>query len=140
MKLTTITIALALIASGVPAQAGAILMCNEWGCRSSPYLPPIPVPVRPLAIYSAPPRGGPNVAYGVPLARSPIIPPHTSWPQQREAYRSPPPPVRRAPPRPDAEAQAIESDIMDFCDHHSDEPFCGKLGSYLRKHPDRAPQ
>ena len=30
----------------------------------------------------------------------------------------------------------IEADIMDFCDGHPDEKFCGKLGLWLRQHPD----
>ena len=29
----------------------------------------------------------------------------------------------------------IEHDILDFCDAHPDETFCGKLGAYLRSHP-----
>jgi hypothetical protein len=145
MKKPTIVFALALIASGVPANAGAVLLCNEFGCRSSPYIPPVPVPVGPPAIYSAPPHGGPTVAYGVPLARSPIIPPPTSWPRLRlpdfppEAYRAPPPPPPRSASA-DPEGKAIERDILEFCDRHPDEPFCGKLGAFLRKHPEARPR
>jgi hypothetical protein len=139
----TIIIAITLIASGA-AHAGAILMCNEWGCRSSPYLRPPIVAVQPPIFYNQAPHGGPTVAYGVPLARSPIIPPRTAWPQQREIYRSPPPPIRREPPprsaSADPEGKAIERDILDFCDRHPDEQFCGRLGAFLRKHPEVRPR
>jgi hypothetical protein len=43
-------------------------------------------------------------------------------------------------PRPDPESRAIEHEIVQFCDEHPDEPFCGHLGSYLRRHPGLAPQ
>jgi hypothetical protein len=47
-----------------------------------------------------------------------------------------------AVPPPDAEEEAaskaeIEQNIIDFCDKNPEEQFCGKLGAFLRKHPDR---
>jgi hypothetical protein len=138
----TITIAITLIASGVPAHAGAILMCNQYGCRSSPYLPPPIVFNPPPVIYNPAPHGGPAVVYGVPLAPSPIIPPRARC-CTAEAP-APPPPVRRTPPSrsasADPEGKAIERDIMNFCDAHPDEQFCGRLGAFLRNHPEARPR
>ena len=47
-------------------------------------------------------------------------------------------PARNAapPPQRDALSREIEADIMEFCDGHPDEKFCGKLGLWLRQHPD----
>jgi hypothetical protein len=55
-------------------------------------------------------------------------------PPQRQARRSRPDVV--VPP-PDDGHKEIENDIMAFCDNHPDEPFCGKLGKWLREHGDQ---
>jgi hypothetical protein len=58
-----------------------------------------------------------------------------------------PPPATAAPPapvpnqaQPDALQREIEADIIDFCAHHPDERFCGKLRVWFERHPEtRAP-
>src|SRR5262252_7539492 len=124
--MNTFGIAAAIIAGalggGVPAFGGGVLLCNEIGCRSSPYFPPVPVPIGPPVVYSPAPHGGPArafnppVIYGVPLAPSPVLPPPTrrdlrlpDFPP--EAYRAPPaPPLRADPPArrraPDADGES----------------------------------
>jgi hypothetical protein len=47
--------------------------------------------------------------------------------------QAPPPPSE---PQRDALSREIEADIVEFCDKHPDEKFCGKLGLWLRQHPD----
>jgi hypothetical protein len=55
---------------------------------------------------------------------------------------APPPAVAPAPapapsqPQPDALQREIEADIIDFCEHHPDERFCGKLRVWFQKHPE----
>ena len=49
------------------------------------------------------------------------------------APQAPPP---ASEPQRDALSREIEADIMEFCDKHPDEKFCGKLGLWLRQHPD----
>ncbi len=38
-------------AAPAPARAGGVLLCNEFGCRSSPYFPPPVVAVSPPVVY-----------------------------------------------------------------------------------------
>jgi hypothetical protein len=45
-------------------------------------------------------------------------------------------PAAPAPPHQDALSREIEADIVEFCDKHPDERFCGKLGLWLRQHPE----
>jgi hypothetical protein len=98
------------------AHAGGILMCDQFHCRSVVEFPP-------------------------PIVLTVPFPPVLST--QRPVYQAPPPPVRYAQPRasrPDVQVpppdshKEIEGDIMTFCDGHPDEPFCGKLGQWLRDH------
>ena len=127
-------VAAALIAS--PAFAGGVIVCGPFiGCIGSPYFPPVP----PIAAYP------PVIIQGyypppdpAPLAR--VRPNYPVYPLDRRAepYRAPPVRNQRvapAPPQRDAASNEIEADIMAFCDGHPDEPFCGKLGAWLRKHP-----
>ena len=136
-----------------PAWGGGVLLCNEYGCRSTPYFPPPIVAIGPPAVYM--PANPPTMAVPcrlwpgervpgclAPYQRgAPVRLPGQDATRQRgqpnyrtsEAPR--PPPV--SGPDPKAE---IEADIMDFCDAHPDERFCGKLGSYLRQHPEAAPR
>jgi len=134
---------------GVPAFGGGVLLCNEFGCRSSPYFPPIPIPTPPPVIYNPAPHGGPARAYPpvvVPRAIVPIPPP-TVWPQRQPDLTPSPPHVgRRSDPPPppreraDPEGKAIERDITAFCEAHPDEGFCQRLDAFLRKHPEARPR
>ena len=125
--------------------AGGVLLCNEFGCRSSPYFPPPIVSVAPPVVYmpaNPPVRRPPPPAYNGPpgppaqvYAPNPnggpavrVFPPGALGPRYTQPRRDP-------PPQRDAEAAEIEGDITAFCDAHPDEPFCGKLGHYLRTHP-----
>jgi hypothetical protein len=97
------------------------VICSPYGCRSTFWRPPI-VMTYPNVIVTSPPG---VIGYKPYWAEDSVRPP-------------PPRPARREPPaQKDAQANEIENDIMQFCDNHPDEPFCGKLGAYLRKHPDR---
>ena len=64
---------------------------------------------------------------------------------QAPATAAAPPPAAGAPPapgqsQPDALQREIETDIIDYCEHHPDERFCGKLQLWFQKHPEtRAP-
>jgi hypothetical protein len=116
--------------------SGAVLLCNPFGCRSSPYIPPPPVYVPPLVIYSPQPTQppGPRPFYrpapgqpGPPVAAIP--PPAMPAPPPGAAAPAPPPGL------PHQDQQEIEASILDFCDAHPDESFCTKLGAYLRAHP-----
>ncbi len=48
---------------------------------------------------------------------------------------SPSPPATSQPP-PDHLQAEIEADIVEFCDHHPDERFCGKLRLWFERHPE----
>jgi hypothetical protein len=64
-----------------------------------------------------------------------FVPKTTAQPSPSTA----PPPAPTAPaPQRDALSREIEADITEFCDSHPDEKFCGKLGLWLRQHPDPA--
>jgi hypothetical protein len=150
----------ATVASIATAHAGGVLLCNEYGCRSQPYFTPPIYAVGPPAVYMPANPPGPRPlppAYNGPIGPpAPVYAPGPNGPVRvyppgalgaqphanpRHASR---PDVQVPPPdgpsRKDAEADAIEQDITGFCDTHPDEPFCGRLGEYLRKHPDRAPK
>lgn len=121
------------IAAALPAHAGGVLLCNEYGCRSSPYFPPPIIAAFPPVVYMPP----------NPPVRSPPPPVYRgsppAYPEARNAPRGSP---RSAPPaerRPSAEENEIEDDILTFCQDHADEPFCGKLAGYLAKR-GRAPR
>jgi len=62
-----------------------------------------------------------------------FVPKTTAQPARNAA---PPPAPAAPPPQRDALSREIEADIMEFCDGHPDEKFCGKLGLWLRQHPD----
>jgi hypothetical protein len=106
---------------------GAVLLCNPYGCRSSPYYPP--------PVYLPAPRVSPPVPAQV-TAPPRYRPPRGGAPISRPNVQVPPPDDSRPEPLPDREAKVIEGDIMVFCDNHPDEQFCGKLGAYLRAHPE----
>ena len=108
-----ILIATTAIAAAVPANAGGVLLCNEFGCWSSPYFPP------PMDAASSP------VVY-MPANPPVVIPPPP--PPTVERPRQPEPPPQR-----DAASNEIEGDILAFCRDHTDEPFCGKLTAYLER-------
>jgi hypothetical protein len=60
---------------------------------------------------------------------------------QAPATAAAPPPAAAAPPapnqaQPDALQREIEADIIDFCEHHPDEGFCGKLRVWFQRHPE----
>jgi hypothetical protein len=48
---------------------------------------------------------------------------------------SPSPPAANPPP-PDPLQAEIEGDIVEFCGHHPDEHFCGKLRLWFERHPE----
>lgn len=54
-KLAVALVGLAALAAAsaapAPARAGGVLLCNEYGCRSSPYFPPPVVAVSPPVVY-----------------------------------------------------------------------------------------
>jgi hypothetical protein len=55
-----------------------------------------------------------------------------------QAYRDPPRRRRQTeaePPISTPEQKEIEGQILEFCDSHREEAFCGKLGNYLKEHP-----
>jgi hypothetical protein len=138
---TLTTAVLAFAGSTAIANAGGILMCDEFHCRSVvefpppiflqiPALPPVLSTHRP--IYTLP---GP-----APRLRSgPIDPPPLASVQPPPQRRSrpdvqvPPPDARAETDA--AEAKGIEDDIEGFCDKSPDEPFCSRLGKWLREHP-----
>jgi hypothetical protein len=62
-----------------------------------------------------------------------FVPKTTAQPAPNTA---PPPAPAAPPPQRDALSSEIEADITEFCDGHPDEKFCGKLGLWLRQHPD----
>lgn len=107
------------IAAALPAHAGGVLLCNAYGCRSSPYFPPPIIAAFPPVVYMPPNRP----------VRPPQPPAYTAPPQARTAPASQP----TAAPRPTAEENEIEGDILAFCRDHADEPFCGKLHGYLER-------
>jgi hypothetical protein len=160
MNLAPVMIGAVLGALGAtPAPAGGVLICTPFGCRSSPYFPPPIVLTRPPVIWQQaspgrpqpfPPLGpdepppayplAPPVPRGLRPSYAPPPPPLGNPPQWRQ------PPQAEAPPRVDStpappsrreaqEQHAIEADIMQFCDAHPDEAFCGRLGAWLRAHP-----
>jgi len=124
-------------------RSGAVLWCYEYGCRSSPYLPPPVIPVRPRVI--TPPMLPVPRAPAAPVA-APVPPPVVPLDPPPLAEVPPGPPIAAAPPpapvRPspkakfqrDPEQVDIESDIKVFCETHQDEAMCIKLDHYLRKH------
>jgi hypothetical protein len=161
--------------------AGGVLLCNQYGCRSSPYFPPPIIYTRPpvISTYRGPPPP-PAVAFipnshgctqGVDIyppgwdrrlpppvgyRRNPVPCPGPTTDDlaaaQAQARGLPPPPRQAMAPRPSRpnvevpppdgvdQKSEIEGDIMAFCDKNPDESFCGKLGTYLRQHPDRRPR
>jgi hypothetical protein len=117
--------------SAGPAPGAGVLLCDPWGCRSSPYWPPVPVPVRPPVAF-LPPGPGPEVYTAPPQRRTEALPDPPPLSQAPPPPRSPRPPSRQ-----EAAQQAdIEASIEAFCDGHPDEQFCGKLGTWLRAHPN----
>jgi hypothetical protein len=92
-----------------PAEAGDathFLICRSEGCVDIPSLRFFPKGQAP-ATAAAPPAAG-------------ATPPATA-PNQ---------------PQPDALQREIEADIVDFCEHHPDERFCGKLRLWFQRHPE----
>jgi hypothetical protein len=120
--------------SAGPAPGAGVLLCDPWHCRSSPYFPPPIVPVRPPVVFlPAPyPPLGPDYPANPPQRpqERPQDPPHVA--QAPPPARSPPPPSRHET----AQQKDIEDSIEAFCDGHPDEQFCGKLGAWLRAHPN----
>ena len=111
-----------------PAGAGAVLICMPpYGCRSSPYFPPIPVPVVPNVVIQAP--VGPYRPPAGALAPGPV----------RGDSALPPPAYGRASPgrggaMRDAEHAEIEAGILAFCDSNPSENFCIRLLAYLQRY------
>jgi hypothetical protein len=134
------------IAAALPAHAGGVLLCNEYGCRSSPYFPPPIIAAFPPVVYmppNSPVRPPPPPYVGPPGLPAPIYAPPVAAPRPpatlgRTVIRSPASPPR-ASPQATAEENEIEGDILAFCRDHADERFCGKLTDYLAKR-GRAPQ
>jgi hypothetical protein len=66
--------------------------------------------------------------------------------QQPTVTAAPPPAANPSPPAasqpsPDALQREIEADIIEFCQHHPDERFCGKLRLWFEQHPEaRSPR
>ena len=135
MNLFGVIATVAGLASG-PALGGGVLICGPYGCRSSPYFPPPIVYLGPPVVSARPPVI--NVPGQPSAAPARVWPERAYEPRQAPLRRAAPPPPRG--PRETAEVEEgkeIEGDIMAFCDRNPEEPFCGKLGDYLRKHPRR---
>jgi hypothetical protein len=116
-----------------PAFGGGVLYCNIYGCTSSPYFRPPIVPTSPPVVIippplAIPPAPRPVVAPPPPLR---VDPPPRVDPTPRQA--DPPP---RLSKREQQDKANIEQDILAFCDAHPDEHFCGRLGEWLRAHPN----
>jgi hypothetical protein len=129
----------ALAAFSSPAMAGGVLICNPWGCRSTPYFPP-PIYIRAPFVISdyrpavrLPPPYPPLGPENPPPPAYPLAPERP--PGLRPSYPPPYPPLGNPPKG--AEEKGIENDILAFCDAKPDTPFCGRLGEYLRSHPRR---
>jgi hypothetical protein len=154
-------IALGFLSTAPRSYAGGVVYCYPNGyCRSQPYFTPPIIPVGPPVVqqWSGVPDPKYPLAPPFPPGMRPSIaapyPPLSNLPQYQEPPSPPPvaalppphhdvrpsPPPPRNPPRKTAEEKEIESSIMDFCDAHPDEAFCGRLGAYLRKHPQVNPQ
>jgi hypothetical protein len=61
--------------------------------------------------------------------------------QQPTTTAAPPPAASPSPPAanqpaPDPLQAEIETDIIEFCQHHPDERFCGKLRVWFERHPE----
>jgi hypothetical protein len=134
--------------SAGPAPAGGVLLCDPWGCRSSPYFPPPIIAVQPPVVF-LPPGPGP-LPPGVDPSRlrrdlpPPPLRPGALYPSPVPQAAPPPQLSHRLPAPPPAlskqevqDQHEIEDGIMEFCDHSPDTPFCGRLGSWLRTHPRR---
>jgi hypothetical protein len=92
-----------------PALAGDathFLICRSEGCVDIPSLRFFPKGQAP-ATAAAPPSAG-----AAPPASAPTQPP------------------------PEALQREIEADIVDFCEHHPGERFCGKLRLWFQRHPE----
>jgi hypothetical protein len=112
-----------------PAFGGGVLYCNVYGCTSSPYFRPPIVPTSPPVVIVPPPLAIPPAP--PPVVAAPDPPPRVD-PTPRRA--DPPP---RLSKREQQERAGIEQDITTFCDAHPDEQFCGRLGQWLRSHPQK---
>ena len=110
----------------IPAHAGGVLLCSPYGCRSSPYFPPPIFRTGPPVVYLPPPVDHRHPVFVAPRFKPAVDAPRGT-PQPRTQHEA-----RRQEDNP--QAKEIEGDIMDFCDQHPEEKFCGKLGTYLRKH------
>jgi hypothetical protein len=141
-----IAIGLAVIMASSAAQAGGFVVCGPGlGCVGMPYLRPPIVPIQRPIIIPAPAarvpcrlwRGEP-VPFGCAAPRD-VGPPSAPPPQYAQQPTRRSRPNVEVPPPDDSKAE-IEGDIMQFCDAHPDERFCGKLGAYLRQHPDARPR
>ena len=118
-----------------PAAGGAVMYCNVYGCTSSPYFRPPIVPAGPPVVFTPPPLAIPPARPQVYAPAPPLDPP-----RPRAEPPTPPPPPHAIPPAAPTKTErreqaAIEQDIMAFCDAHPDEQFCGRLGEWLRTHP-----
>jgi hypothetical protein len=92
-----------------------------------PLAPPAPRGLRPTYAPPYPPLGNP------PQWRQPDPPRVESTPAPPRASSPPPRPSRREAD----EHREVEQSIEAFCDAHPDEAFCGKLGAWMRAHPQR---
>jgi hypothetical protein len=117
------------IESGIPLPvpyiigSGAVLLCNEYGCRSSPYIPPPIVPVQPLTIYAPYPQKpiGPKPFY------QPRFQPPAPVPSVAEAAPRVDPipaPMTAAPMTQDQEREAIIRQGEAFCQKYGKDPIC----------------
>jgi hypothetical protein len=99
---------------------------------------PLP-PQYPLAPAQPPGLRHSYAAPYAPLGNPPQRPdPPTALAPPPDPPRAPPPARRPPPPSRQETAQQkdIETSIEAFCDGHPDEQFCGKLGAWLREHPN----
>jgi hypothetical protein len=130
---------------GPPPPPAAVFIPNSHGCTQGVdiYPPGWPRDLPPPEGYRRNPNPCPGpTAYDHAVAQAqarglPIPPPPGR--QQAQAPRPSRPNVEVPPPDEVDQQAEIEGDIMAFCDKNPDQSFCGKLGSYLRKHPDRRP-
>jgi hypothetical protein len=98
--------AFCLVTPAAAGDATHFLICRSEGCVDIPSLRFFPKGQAPATAAAPPPAAAPQPA---------------------------PAPGQ---PQPDALQREIEADIIDFCDHHPDERFCGKLRLWFQQHPE----
>jgi hypothetical protein len=101
-----VPLALFLVTPAAAGDATHFLICRSEGCVDIPSLRFFPKGQAPTTAAAPPPAGA------APAAPAPNQ------------------------PQPDALQREIEADIVDFCEHHPDERFCGKLRLWFQRHPE----